>query len=260
MNLASNNVLAFFAHPDDAEFLCAGTLARLQSQGWQIHLATMTAGDGGSAELPNAGIARIRLGEAARAAALLEAGYHCAGLPDFFFNYDAPTLRRVIEIIRLTNPAIVFTHSPDDYLVDHETASRLVRAACFAAPAPNAHTEAENAAPPVAAIPHLYYADPLEGKDILGRPVAPGFYVDISDVIELKAQMLACHASQREWLRAQHGMDHYLESMTAWAARRGAEVGVPYAEAFRQHLGHAYPQDNKLADLLGGIIPTTPDL
>ncbi|HWQ33530.1 MAG TPA: PIG-L family deacetylase [Blastocatellia bacterium] len=257
MSRSDNNVLAFFAHPDDAEFLCAGTLARLKERGCRIQIATMTAGDGGSAELPNAEIARIRLDETARAAALLEADYQCAGLPDFFFNYDAPTLRRVIEIIRQVNPAIVFTHSPDDYMVDHETASRLVRAACFAAPAPNAKTGAADAAPPIAGIPHLYYADPLEGKDILGRPIAPGFYVDVSGAIELKAQMLACHTSQREWLRVQHGMDHYLESMREWAAHRGAEAGVPYAEAFRQHLGHAYPQNNRLTEIIGVINPTT---
>jgi LmbE family N-acetylglucosaminyl deacetylase len=249
----NKNMLAFFAHPDDAEFLCAGTLALLRRAGFQIHIATMTAGDGGSAELSNEEIARVRLAEAARAASLLNADYQCAGAPDFFFNYDAPTLRCVIEIIRQTNPSLVFTHSPDDYMVDHETASRLVRAACFAAPAPNAKTEAANAAPPVKAIPHLYYADPLEGKDILGHQIAPGFYVDISSVIETKARMLACHASQREWLRRQHGMDQYLEAMKQWAARRGAEAGVNYAEAFRQHLGHAYPQDNKLAELVGVI-------
>jgi LmbE family N-acetylglucosaminyl deacetylase len=81
----------------------------------------------------------------------------------------------------------------------------------------------------------------------------PGFYIDISDVIELKSEMLACHASQREWLRKQHGMDHYLDAMRQWSARRGAEAGISYAEGFRQHLGHAYPQDNRLAQLLGAI-------
>jgi LmbE family N-acetylglucosaminyl deacetylase len=129
--------------------------------------------------------------------------------------------------------------------------SRLVRAACFAAPAPNAATGAEPAAPPIASVPYLYYADPLEGKDIFGQPVAPGFYIDISDVIEIKERMLACHASQRAWLLKQHGLDHYLSAMREWSARRGVEAGVSYAEGFRQHLGHAYPQDNILAEILG---------
>jgi LmbE family N-acetylglucosaminyl deacetylase len=146
---------------------------------------------------------------------------------------------------------IVFTHPPSDYLVDHEMTSRLVRAACYAAGVPKIRTGEDAAAPPAPGVPYLYYADLVEGKDIFGRPVAPGFYLDISEVIEVKVRMLACHASQREWLLRQHGMDHYLDSMTEWAARRGAEAGVTYAEAFRQHLGHAYPQDNKLTALLG---------
>ncbi|MFN0122494.1 MAG: PIG-L deacetylase family protein [Blastocatellia bacterium] len=245
------NALAFFAHPDDAEFLCAGALARLRARGFAIHIATMTAGDGGSAELSNAAIAVIRVREAATAAAVLDGAYTCAGLPDFFVTFDQASLQRVIEIVRRARPAIVFTHSPDDYMTDHEMASRLVRAACFAASAPNARTGADQPAPPLPAIPHLYYADPLEGKDIFGNPMTPGFYVDITETIDIKAQMLRCHASQREWLLRQHGMDHYIESMKHWSAHRGADLGVPYAEAFRQHLGHAYPQDNLLAALTG---------
>ena len=57
-------VLAVLAHPDDAEFLCAGTLARLaRERGWAVHIATMTPGDCGSAELPADKIARTRRGE-----------------------------------------------------------------------------------------------------------------------------------------------------------------------------------------------------
>jgi LmbE family N-acetylglucosaminyl deacetylase len=247
--MTNNRVLALMAHPDDAEFLCAGTLARLGGKGYQIHLATMTAGDGGSRELSPEEIARVRLAEAAASAALLGASYHCAGVCDFFILYDAPTLRQTIELVRQIDPFLVITHSPADYMVDHEMTSRLVRTACFAAPVPNLKTQS----PPVAGVPYLYYADALEGKDILGQPIVAGFYIDISETIEIKERMLACHASQREWLLAQHGLDHYLESMKEWSAQRGAEAGVKYAEAFRQHLGHAYPQENKLAEILGAI-------
>jgi hypothetical protein len=75
--------------------------------------------------------------------------------------------------------------------------------------------------------------------------------VDISNTIEIKADMLRCHRSQREWLLAQHGMDQYIHHMLEWAAHRGREIEVSYAEVFCQHLGHAYPQDNLLAQLLG---------
>ena len=158
-------VLAFFAHPDDAEFLCAGTLALLHARGASVHIATMTAGDGGSAELPPAEISRIRLREAAQAAALLEGEHHCAGAQDLLIAYDPLNIRRVTEIVRRVRPDIVFTHSPQDYLLDHEITSQLVRAACFAASAPNVKTEVENAATATAQIPHLYYADTIEGRD-----------------------------------------------------------------------------------------------
>ena len=134
-------------------------------------------------------------------------------------------------------------------MTDHEQTSMIVRAACFAASAPNAKSEIENPAPVINAIPHLYYADPIEGKDIFGQPISPDFYVDISEEMDTKTAMLSCHASQRDWLMQQHGMDHYLESMKHWSAHRGAEFGVNFAEGFRQHLGHTYPQNNLLREV-----------
>lgn len=250
MQRANPHILAFMAHPDDAEFLCAGTLARLKNQGYQIHIATMTAGDGGSAELPNEEIARLRYREAEQAAALLGAEYSCAHQRDFFVTFGQATIQAALEIIRRAKPVLVITHSPQDYMTDHEQTSLIVRAACFAASAPNAKTGADEPAKPLAAIPHLYYADAIEGQDIFGAPIPPSVYVDISEVIETKAAMLKCHASQRDWLLQQHGMDHYVESMKHWSAQRGSEIGVAYAEGFRQHLGHAYPQDNLLAQVL----------
>jgi hypothetical protein len=58
--------------------------------------------------------------------------------------------------------------------------------------------------------------------------------------------MLACHISQREWLKQHHGMDEYLIAMKRQSQETGKKVHKPYAEGFRQHLGHAYPQDNLL--------------
>jgi LmbE family N-acetylglucosaminyl deacetylase len=128
--------------------------------------------------------------------------------------------------------------------------SVIVRAACFAAPVPNFSVGA--AATPLEKIPHLYYCDAVEGKDPLGHDVQPTFSIDVSKVMDDKARMLACHASQRNWLMKHHGMDHYLQAMRDWSARRGQAWGVSYAEGFRQHLGHSYPQDNLLLHVLGG--------
>jgi LmbE family N-acetylglucosaminyl deacetylase len=246
-------VLSVLAHPDDAEFLCAGTLTRLaREHGWDVHIATMTPGDCGSAELPPTEISRIRRGEGAAAAAVLGGAYHCLEERDLLIAYNERALESVTRLLREVRPRIVLTHSPADYMLDHEMTSTLVRAAAFGAPVPNFFRD-RNHPPPLGHIPHLYYCDPIEGKDPLGRDVAPGFCTDISRVIDTKARMLACHASQRDWLLKHHGMDQYLQSMRAWGAERGRRHGVAFAEGFRQHLGHSYPQDNLLGQFLGAL-------
>jgi LmbE family N-acetylglucosaminyl deacetylase len=241
--------LSVLAHPDDAEFLCAGTLIRLRRErGWHIHIATMTAGDCGSAEHSAEEIARLRRLEGAAAAAHIGATYHCLEERDLLVMYNERALAKVTRLMRRVRPTVVLTHSPADYHLDHEQTSTLVRAAAFAAPVP---LYLSGEAAPLEHIPHLYYCDAIEGKDALGRDMPPGFFVDMSPAIETKAEMLAKHATQRNWLIKHHGMDNYVESMRQWSAQRGREAGVAFAEGFRQHLGHSYPQDNLLAKLLG---------
>jgi LmbE family N-acetylglucosaminyl deacetylase len=244
-------VLALHSHPDDIEFQCAGTLALLRRAGCHVTLATMTPGDCGSAEHDAEAIAEIRRAEAEAAAALIEADYLCLEFRDLAIFNDDESRRRVTEVLRRTRPDLVLTAPPVDYLCDHEMTSLLVRDACFTAPIPNYATRQWDPAPPLAKIPHLYYVDAIEGGDRDGRLQPAGFHVDVSDVFEIKRQMLACHASQRNWLLRQHGIDEYLDSQAKWGAQRGSEVGVPQAEAFRQYLGHAYPHDNLLLALVG---------
>ena len=66
-----------------------------------------------------------------------------------------------------------------------------------------------------------------------------------------KIEMLVCHASQRDWLRAHHGMDEYVDAMKRFSGDRGQQIGVQYAEAFVQHRGHPFPQTDLLANLFG---------
>lgn len=248
--------LSILAHPDDAEFLCAGTLLRLKREhGWHIHIASMTPGDCGSAELPPEAISEIRRREGAAAAAQVGAAYHCLEERDLLIFYQQPALEKVVRLLRSVRPSIVFTHSPADYMLDHEMTSVLVRAAAFNAPIPNFCPD--QAAAPLPAIPYLYYCDPIEGKNQFGEPIPPGFCIDISSEIETKAGMLAAHASQRDWLLKHHGMDQYVQAMRDWGRERGQCCGVSFAEGFRQHLGHSYPQDNLLGKLLGPLTPET---
>jgi len=244
-------VLALFAHPDDAEFLCAGTLAHLADGGAALHLATLTAGDCGSTILPPAEITRLRRKEARRAAGLLGARYDCLEEKDLLVFYDAPTLSKVMEFVRRVNPALVLTHSPTDYMADHEITSRLAQSACFGSTAPNFRTGARRAAKPLRSIPHLYYTQPFAGKDILGNEVRPRLAVDISRTLERKEKMLACHESQQAWLRAQQSIQEIADPLRQMAARAGELAGFEWAEGFRQHLGQGFPQDNLLKKLLG---------
>lgn len=244
-------VLAVMAHPDDIEFLCAGTLIRLRERAWRVVMVTMTAGDCGSATLSPTEISAVRRREAADSAALLAADYVCLEQKDGLVLLRPETIAATVELMRRVQPDLVITHAPVDYMLDHEQTSTIARHAAFCAPIRNFRTGATDPAPAGPRVPHLYYADPTEGRDLFGERVKPGLYVDISQVIDAKEAMLACHASQRDWLLAHHGIDEYLQAMRAWSAARGREVGVPYAEAFRQHLGHGYPQDDRLAALLG---------
>jgi LmbE family N-acetylglucosaminyl deacetylase len=251
--MSSPVVLSILAHPDDAEFLCAGVLIRLvREHGWQVHIATMTPGDCGSAEYSAEEISRIRRAEGARAAAVIGATYHCLEERDLRVRYDERPLERVTRLYRLVRPRIVITHSPADYMLDHEMTSTLGRAAAFAAAVPNFLCD-HGHAPPLDHVPHLYYCDAAEGKDLFGRDVPPNFLIDISGVMDTKVEMLTCHASQRNWLMRQHKMDQYIQTMRDWSAQRAKAHGVAYAEGFRQHLGHSYPQDNLLGQLLGTL-------
>jgi len=239
--------LAFMAHPDDAEMLCAGTLIRLAAGGWEVHIATAAPGDCGTMTHDRWQISAIRTAEATKAAGLIGATYHCLDERDGFIMYDKPTMQKTVDLFRRVTPTLVFTHAAKDYMLDHEQASLLARAASFLYGAPNA-----SAFPLLAgsAIPHLYYCDPVEAVDPLGQPVTPTTWIDISAQLPLKTQMLATHASQRDWLLAHHGIDEYIEAMRRHAAQRGREIGVSAAEGFVQHRGHAYPRNDLLKELL----------
>lgn len=243
-------VLGIFAHPDDAEIMAAGTLSLLRKAGWMVHIATMTPGDKGSAEHTREEISLTRKAEAGRAAALLGANYHCLEFEDIYLSYDRESVNKTTALIRNVRPLLVITASPADYMVDHEMTSRIVQTACFSAGIKNMEVNE----PIFDEVPTLCYCDPLDGKDLLGNPVRPAFYVDISGEMPIKEEMLGCHESQRSWLRAHHNMDEYILAMKRFSAQRGAEINVKYAEGFRQHLGHAFPQHNLLKETLGELV------
>ncbi len=240
--------LSFLAHPDDAEFLCAGTMIRLADAGWEVHIATATAGDCGTMSHDRWEISSLRTRENLASAAKIGATYHCLDERDGMVVYDKPSLQKAIDLFRRIAPSLVFTHAPKDYMMDHEMVSLLARQASFMYGAPNISL---HPLLPGSSVPHLYYCDPVGMVDPLGNPAEPTTVIDVSGQLALKTEMLACHASQREWLRAHHGMDEYIEAMKRHGAERGQRIGTASAEAFVQHRGHPYPQNDLLVELFG---------
>ncbi|HEY3948072.1 PIG-L family deacetylase, partial [Phenylobacterium sp.] len=179
-------ILAVHAHPDDIEHLAAGTLAILAARGHAVRIATLTAGECGSDSTDLADTARIRKAEAAVAAALIGADYRCAALPDLGVYNDDPARRAVTELIRWARADVVIAASPADYHPDHEAASQLARDACFASSVPNYRT---GSAAALGAIPHLYFMDPIGGRDREGRRIVADFGADIEGGFAMKQQM-----------------------------------------------------------------------
>lgn len=235
------------AHPDDAEFLCAGTVRLLVEKGWELQCVTLSGGDMGAAGGTRESIRSVRLREAESAARTLGGTYSWAGLDDLSIHYCPEQLQRVTDAIRRFSPDVVITHSPDCYMIDHEETAKLVRMACFGAGIPlfpGSFPSTRNG------VPALYYADAFEGKDKFGRAVPASFWIDVTSTFEVRQRALACHTSQREWLRAQHRIDDYLATNERFARAHGSLCGTTYAEGFRQHLGHGYPQENVLGAAL----------
>ena len=216
-------VMAVGAHPDDIEFICAGTLARCVQRGDEVFNVVCTNGDMGHMVIPAEELGKMRTEEARRAAETVGAEFKMLGEPDEWLFHDKRTRLLMIDAIRWANPDIIITHAPEDYHPDHRTASDLVFAASFLATVP--HIETEHGA--VDSLATLIYADPLAGTNFI-----PEEYVDISETLDLKVQALLCHESQVVWLRDHDNLD--VEAFVRNLARtRGQQSGVAAAEGFR---------------------------
>ncbi len=250
---------AVVAHPDDIEFMMAGTLILLRDAGYEIHYMTVADGACGSVQVDAQTTAAIRRQEAMAAAALVGATYHESICTDLGIFYDEPTLRRLAAVLREVAPTILLTHPPQDYMEDHMNTCRLALTAAFARGMPNYVTAPPR--PPVATPVTVYHALPYGLRDPLGRPVTPGLYVAIGSVLALKRQMLAAHRSQKDWLDASQGIDSYLTHMEEMSRAIGTLSGrFPYAEGWTRHLplGFGAEEADPLAEALGPLVFRAP--
>lgn len=252
---------AVAAHPDDIEFMMAGTLLLLGKAGYELHYMNVANGNCGTNKMSREEIEKVRTQEAANAAAKLGATYHrpIASDVEIFFNKEL--LAKLSAVMREVAPEILLVHSPDDYMEDHMNACRLAVTAAFTRGMPNYHTDPPH--DPVAHDVTIYHAQPWSNRGQLNQLIHPQMFVDIELVIETKRAALIEHKSQKDWLDESQGLDSYLDEMVA----QGREVGglsgqYKYAEGWRRHnpQGYCAVDADPLAAALRKHIFMTPEI
>jgi LmbE family N-acetylglucosaminyl deacetylase len=220
-------VLAVYAHPDDADVACGGTLARWAADGCQVHLVVCTDGGRGTTDrsVEPATLARRRAEELAEAAALVGiASHQVLGGTDGELDDSAELRGELVGWIRRIRPEVVFGHDPtavffgQDYFNhrDHRTAGWVLL----------------DALSPAAALPH-YFPEAGPPHQVttayLSGTLEPDVWVDVSGSVEAKVAAVECHRSQ---LPADVGWAG--EVVRRRAEEEGRRAGVPYAEGFRR--------------------------
>jgi N-acetylglucosamine malate deacetylase 1 len=243
---------AIAAHPDDIEFMMAGTLLQLRAAGWEIHYLNVASGSCGSMKENAARTCARRRREAQEAAKILGATFHPSLVGDLEVFYEPKLLRRVAAIVRAVRPAIVLTHSLSDYMEDHMNTARLVVTAAFVRGMPNYATQPRRQ--PVPGDVTVYHAMPHELRDPMNRRVFPESFVDVTPVHEARLAALAAHRSQQDWLDVTQGMNSYLQRMEDISRDVGAmSRRFQLAEGWRRHSpsGFCATGADPLRDALG---------
>jgi len=247
--------MAAAAHPDDIEFMMGGTLIMLGKAGYELHYMNIGNGSCGSATMSAEEIVAVRTAEARSAAALIGAVFHDPLVPDLEILYEQPLIRKLCAIVREVGPEILLLPSPQDYMEDHSTSSRLMVTAAFCRSLGNYQTDPVG--PPISSEMCLYHAMPYRLRDQLRNPIRPDFFVDITKVMDAKRDMLACHRSQRQWLDSSQGVDNYMRMMEEMSAEVGQMSGrFAFAEGWRTHSHMGFgPEDfDPLHEALGDYV------
>lgn len=219
--------LGIFAHPDDAEFLCGGTVAKLCHAGWELRYIVATSGDKGTKdlEMTPARLAEMREAEQSAAGDVLGVK-ECIYLryPDGFLEPDAELRGRLVRLIRRYRPDTVITWDGFRRGFNHRD-HRAVGIAAYDALFPAVRDP-------------LYYPDDVAdgldyhkvGEILLAGSDQPDYFVDIADCLETKARAIYCHTSQIEAAPWDEFYQKYLER----TRDGGRSSGVPFSEAFRR--------------------------
>jgi LmbE family N-acetylglucosaminyl deacetylase len=217
--------MAIFAHPDDPEVACAGTLARWVAAGCEAHLVIANAGDKGNPTTDPQDLAGVRHGEAEQAAKVLGlASLESLSYPDGELENTIELRNKLIALIRATRPDVVIAPDPtavffgDSYVNHHDH-----RALGWAVLDIIGSMAGGALYAPDAGAPHQVSTLLLAGT------LEPDSWVDIGATLETKLAALRCHASQLAG-----GDEVVADLVEARAADAGRAAGVRYAEGFRR--------------------------
>lgn len=231
----TGKAIAIGCHPDDIEFMMSGTLMKLKDDGYEIHYMNVANGSCGSDSLPANEIIAIRREESIQAADFIGAEYHESLANDIEVFYNKELLAKLAAVIRKVAPDIILTHSPEEYMEDHSNTCRLAVSAAFTRGMRNfpVTPETDPISNPIA----VYHSLPYGLKTPLNKEVSADIYIDVSNKIETKKEMLACHKSQKDWLDVSQGVDSYLTTMQEQCREMGNMSGkYQFAEGWIQHL------------------------
>ena len=222
------NVLAFGAHPDDMEFRCAGTLAKMAARGDKIFMCIATNGEIGSYGMTRQEIADMRHQEALNSCAKIGAELIWLGYEDEMLFDNRETRMAFIEAVRYARPDVIFAPPPfKDYNQDHDITGYLAFEARVLATCKLMETKS----PVIDHIPPLFYCTPHGG---LPKNNAQ-YFVDISDFMDKKMEMFHCHVSQAgDWCKDAFGVDYgdMIVREDKFYASACGTPGVEYVEAF----------------------------
>ncbi len=205
--------LVVVAHPDDEVLGCGGTIARLTSEGEEVHIAIL--GEGGTSREPGAVTALRR--QAAQAAQHLGT-QHVSTYPLPDQRFDTVPLLEITQIVEgmidEVKPDTVFTHAYDDLNEDHRVTHQAVLTACR--PLPGAYVK-------------TVYAIEIPGSTGNFGTFTPNAYIAIAATLERKVEAMEIYESEaRGWPHARSP-----QALRDLAHFRGIQVGLDAAEAFQ---------------------------
>jgi N-acetylglucosamine malate deacetylase 1 len=221
------DILAFAAHPDDAELSCSGTLLKHKSLGKTVGIIDLTRG-----ELGSRGTAETRDLEAKDASVILNLDVReNLGMRDGFFSNDEEHRLQIIKKIRQYQPEIILINAVHDRHPDHGKGGLLLNEAAFLAGLPKIVTELDGQR-------QTAWRPKLVLQYIQDAYIKPDILIDISDFWELK--MASIKAFKTQFYNPEANEEHetyisnpnFVKVIEARAREFGKSIGATFAEGF----------------------------